>query len=770
MAENANVRVIINALTEAAEQNIDDVGDEISGLGDDAAIGQTALDQLSDEFGEATAQSMILQKAMSSLEDDMDDVARTGLYAQTAMDQFNDELTETTTQSTMASGALTGLQSALSGSAVGSKALSFAFSASLIPALMTLATVIAPVVALLAALTAGAVALAGAFGAIVGSGILAFGQKKAEQNKQELAQTERLIAQYESMREQTGSLTAAQQDRLDQLREKKKRLEDSTTAMGALGNVMSDLKDELVPIISEFGEQFIPLIEDALDAIPTLVRRMVDAVGGTEEFREALRDFGAAMMEVLPALTGFMFDLARDALPLAREFFSFLQSEGPDAMEGMLRSVSELEPEWRNLLDALIEMAPVLLEFGTNVAKIVLPALTALIRAATGFMETVNNMPGTLRGITISAMLLGPVLLKLASALSSILTFFTGKGILANLARLITYFSSAGSVTGALSNAVGVLSGALSSLVGWLTGTIAGAATLGAIIGLIGVKLLQVTGIMDMVGDAGSALGEALGPDLTSHLLTFLSVITLGIFPALAALGAAINELVQGDIDGAKQAVLEVTDIFASAFSTSIDAVLSALSDFGDILTAFFFNTLPSVVMGGLNAIWNGMVNFFTQRLPQLAIQGLGAFVALVEQQFNRVFNFVADIWNALIEYVAGATEKLINAGIDAINSFLSTLDDVGDKIGEIPGVSGVDVGTLDEVSVDRDIGQVDRRETDYGTLREQRTQQAQQVIQGGINVSVDARGDVQDNPYQWSRRAAQQLQRETRQQYGASR
>lgn len=770
MAENAKVRVIINALTEAAEQNIEDVGDEISGLGDDAAIGQTAMDQLSDEFGEATGQSMILQKALSELEDDMDGVARSGLYAQTAMDQFNDELTETTRSSGIAAGSLTVLQGALSGSAVGSKALSFAFYASLIPALLTLATLIAPIVALLAALTGGALALAGAFGAIVGSGILAFGQKKAEQNKQELAQTERLIAQYESLQKQTGSLNNREQERLKQLRKKKKRLEDAQTATGALGMVMADLKDELVPLITEFGKEFVPLIEDALEAIPTLVRRMIDAVGGTEEFRDALRDFGTVLMEVLPALTGFMFDLARDALPVAREFFAFLQSEGPGAWDAMMESVSRLEPEWRDMLDAMIEMSPVLLEFGTNVGKVVLPALTALIRAATGFMDTVNNMPGIFRGITISALILGPVLLKLVSAFSSILTVITGSGILANLAGLITYFSSASTVTGALASAASWLSGALATLASSTAAVIAGAVALGAAIGLGALKILHMIGVMDWLGDKASALSDMLGPDMSAHFITLISIISFGVIPALALMGAAINELIEGDIDGAIEAVQEMAAIFDYSFAKTRDAVFEFLSDMANMFMAYLGNSIiPDLIFKGLDRIHAGFVDFFTRRIPKAAMSGLTWLIAIVESNLNRIYNTFASVFSAVNSIASSAVESLINSVISALNAFLNTLDGVANAVSDIPGVNAPDIGTLDRVAISDTVVNPKRRSTDVGAIQENRQEQIQQVVQGGINVNVDARGDVQDNPYQWSRTAAQQLQRETRQQYGSN-
>lgn len=687
MAENANVRVVINALTEAAEQSIDDVGDEITGLSDDAAIGQTAVDQLSDEFGEATAQSMILQSALEELEDDMDGVAKSGLYAQTAMDQFNDELTETTTSSTVASGALSSLQASLAGSAAASTALSVAFKLSLIPAVMTLATLIAPLVALFATLTAGAFALAGALGAIVGSGILAFGQKKAKQNKKELAQTKRLIAQYESIKQQTGALTAQQKQRLEQLRKKKKRLEGTTTAMGALKNVMSNLKDELVPLISSFGEDFVPLIEDALNAVPTLVERMLDAVGGTEDFRKALRDFGAVAMTVIPALTGFMFDLARDALPVAREFFSFLLSEGPGAMNAMFASVKQLEPELRNLLDALIEFAPVLLEFGTTAAEVVLPALTDLIRASTTFMAAINGLPGGMSEAAAAGLILAPVLLKIVSVVSSLLTFFTGGGILAGLGTLGTYLAGLVPSAFQLGMAFQFVVEALSAGASAIAGSTTALAAVGAAVGLLGVKLLQITGIMDMVRNAGAKLGQMLGPKLTSHLLTFLSVASFGLFPLLAAIGAAINKLVQGDLKGAAKAFKQVMGIFTSAFQTTWNSIVA-----------------------GLNDLKNKIVNAFMNSLKK----------------------------------VANAADKL-------------------------PGVDAPDISTMENVSVEQSRSHPRGQSTETRRTERGGSDGDKQVIQGGINVDVDARGDVQNNPYQWSRKAAQQLKRETRQKHGSN-
>jgi len=745
MADSTDVRIVISAITEAAQQAIDEVADDISGIADDAAIGQTALDQLGDELGESAGRAEVLQAALEGLQDEERDAAIATAILQQAQDELGDEMTESAAKTAANTAALQANSAAASSASGSFGLLSTTMILSLIPAVLTAATVLAPVAVLLGAIAAGAVALAGAFGLIVGSGILAFGQQRAEQNKERLEQVNQQVAALERLKNSESGLTKVQQRRLDRLKEEQEELKDSTTATGALQQVMGDLKDELVPLITEFGEEFVPLIEDTIQAIPTLVRNMLDAVGGTESFEQALRRFGAILMDVLPALVGLMFDLARVALPVLEDFVAFLQGNGDDALSAMQESLQELTPEFQNFLDALIEMAPVLLEFGTNAGEVLIPALTGLIRAATGFMAVINRMPEPLQKLTISVLLLMPLLVKFSGLFSALIpSAFT------------------------LGKAFGLLQAAAGAVAGSTAAVVAAAVALGAAIGLAVVKVLDMVGVLDAVGEAGEAFASFFGEDAVDAILTFLSVITLGIFPALAALGGLIVGLVRGDLDRAVENAKDILGTFGDAFVNTGEMITDFLAGLGESFIQFFTQTLPSAFMSFISFVVSGFVQFFTQTLPRVATQGLGAFVALIEQQFNRIFNVVAGIWNGLVELVADATERLINAGINAINSFLSTLDNVGDKIGEIPGVDGVDVGTLDEVSVNRNIGQVDRRETNFDTLRQQRTQQAQTVVQGGINVDVDT-GDFGRNPRRDSRTFANQLRREVRNENGAN-
>jgi len=522
---DANVRIVVSAITEAAEQALDGIGDELTEVGVDAAAAQTGLDQVSDEMGESTRAAAILQAALDEMSDEMREATIAGQLLQNALDEVGDESLQAAAASSAASGSFGRMGVAAGGASASVGGLSTVFMLSLIPAIMTALTVIAPLVAVLGALTAGAVALAGAFGLIIGSGILAFGDEKARQNRKELEQTNRLISQYESLQDQTGSLNRQQQKRLDTLKERKKALEEETSTTGALAGVVKDLAAEIKPLVVEFGREFIPLIKEAVAAIPDIVDEMFAAVGGTETFKDALRDFGAAAATVLPAITGAMFELARNAMPLLREFFGFMMNEGGDAMEAMFESASELEPQFRDFLDAVIEVSPTLLEFGTNVGKVLIPALTELIRVADGFMETINDMDPAVRRVVIAGLLLLPVLVKLIGFVSTLAGLFGGGGAAAGLIGL------------------------LKTLATVLTTTTAGAVALGAGLGLIGVKALDAVGALEKVAQAGADAREALGGENADRLLAGANIASFGGLEALSKAGVTITDIARGESD-----------------------------------------------------------------------------------------------------------------------------------------------------------------------------------------------------------------------------
>ena len=741
MASDANVRVLVSALTEAAEESLDDVGAELSGLAGEGHVAAEGLDAAAGEMGSATRTAAILQAALDELGDEAVGAGVKGEFLQNALDDVGDQATQAAVQSQTASASFSSLSLSASGASVSVGTLSSAFTLSLIPALLTAATVIAPMVVAFGALAAAAAALAGAFGLIIGSGILAWGDQMAQQNQEELAQTDRLISQYETMQDAQGALTAQQQDRLRQLREKKAELEDQTTATGALASVVGDLKGELQPLIVDFGREFIPLIKDAVDTIPDVVQEMLNAVGGTDEFRETLREFGQIAADVLPTLVGLMFDLARAALPVLRDLVSFLQDNGRAALEDMKASVTELKPELMDLLDALVAMAPTLLEFGTNVGNVLIPAITKLVRATDGFMETINDMDEGTRDIVISLLLVAPILVKLAGLASTVI------GALTSLGSILTTLGSI------------------------IAGSTAAAVAFGAAIGLIGVKILDMLGVFGAVSDAGEAMGDMLGEDLVDSILVLLSVLTLGLFPLLAAVGAAIVELVRGDISGAADAFNEVMGVFGDAFGNVGDMIMDGLEALGGAFVDIF-TSIKEFVFTWIQDLATTFVSFFVQTLPSLVVDGLVMLAAGAELVLNTLLNLFGETFNGIIQLVSDAMQASIDGLVTMINEFLKGIDKVGDAVSEVTGRDIGDIGTLDSVNVSdvADEFLTQQRTTDYGSLRERNRERASGVQQqiNETEVNVDVGGDLQSDPYGFSRDVANQVNREQRNTNGA--
>lgn len=357
--------------------------------------------------------SASMNRAAESAKDNLGELGRSAQVAGGRLESFGDEVTQATARTSAFAGA-TGA-AATSTSAFGAAA-----QASAIPAAGALLSTLSPLAAVAGTLAAAVGSLAGAFGTVLGSGILAFGEKRAEQNKEQLLRVRDQIEELENLKDEQGELTDQQRLRLRQLEEREDKLDDATSALGAFKLALEDVASEVAPIITQFGEQFVPLIEDALDAVPDLVERMFAATGSMQAFKDALRDFGGAAFQIIPQVFGAMFDLARRALPVLRDVFETVAAQGGQAFQGMLAVTTELAPELQNLLDALVGLARPLTRFGVTVLEVALPALTRLIRITTRALQRFNEMDGRIRRVAAAGLVLAPVVFKAASALSTL--------------------------------------------------------------------------------------------------------------------------------------------------------------------------------------------------------------------------------------------------------------------------------------------------------------------------------------------------------------
>lgn len=360
----ANVSVVISAITEQAEEAIDDVGNEISGLSADAGVGSAGLDRLAGNMGESSRSAAILQSALDELQDETTDTATASYLLSRALDSVAENEREAAASAAPASGAITTLGVSSEGAGFSVSFLSTALQLSLIPSLLTVSTILAPLVATV-----------GAFAAVVGSLAAAFGG---------------LIA--------VGAVTH----------------------MKELKAAFSESAKEISKLIQPLGEVFGPVLVQAVEALPTLVSRILEAIGPVDQFRRTLLEFGSIAMDVIPAVIGTMFDLARSALPALRSFVEYLQNNGAGAFNLMMSTAQELQPVLMSLISAVVDMLPPLLEFGTTVAQIVLPALTRLIRVAGRVMEYVNGLSTEMRNLAVKTAIAAPALVKVASLLAGL--------------------------------------------------------------------------------------------------------------------------------------------------------------------------------------------------------------------------------------------------------------------------------------------------------------------------------------------------------------
>jgi len=395
MATIDDLSVRVSANTRDFTRGINSAQRQLSGLNSDALQTSAALAILQERTDEAEDEMSGLDRETSSTSRSLTTLAASAGGAAASFGILN-SVTNTLT---------------ISLSGLASTSLLFLFPA-LIAGATGLVSALVPLVAVVGAATAGIAALAGAFGLVLGTGLVAFNER-----------------------------------------------------VRPLTEALSDLKEELTPIIVAFGDAFIPLIEDALEAIPAFVNDILNATGGLEPFANALRDFGQLAFEVLPDLVGVFSELARVTLPILRDFISFLQTNGGDALRGIQRIVQTLAPDFIALGRALVRALPEIAALGTAILQVALPALTRLVQfvedviqlgqGSTGFVDFIRT--GIQR---LAQWVSGPGVQILGSVVTTIVT---------TVGRLLSTLSQE-DVARVVSGLIGVIGDALTALEGWVTG------------------------------------------------------------------------------------------------------------------------------------------------------------------------------------------------------------------------------------------------------------------------------------------------------------
>jgi phage-related protein len=754
MAETANVEILIEAFTEAAEQALDDVGDEMNNLAADTAPANAASRELGD--------------ALDSLERSADDAG--------------DEISQAGRRAAVTSGLFGSLTISTEGLSLAMGTLSTAMTLSLIPALLTLSTVLLPLASILAGVAAAGISLAAVFGGLAAVGVV--------------------------------------------------------THMKELKEALADARAEIMEIIAPLGEVFGPLLVDAVEALPELVRRIVDSLGPLNQFADGLRTLGQEAMTAIPAMTGVMFDLAEQALPVVIDLFRQLQETGPGLMDAVAEAVDRLGGPLMALGGALGDLLPTLHEVGIIVGELVFPALTDLFNLIDQGVEAFLSLGENLRELGVAGAISAPAIFGVASAIGS-LTGPLGVAAAAVLAFVAAYRSnflgiqevtddviggvidtfreyvdavrpavegvidvlmaygnairdafqsgSGTAISGLIDNIQGLASQYV-SLVGDIAnqvlpifdivaGTLRsnsdqfaafGRMAINAVNGLVtvirtvflpAIRFVLMNFTIPLItrlarvwsNNFGAILSEtiqtinairsfiqpaltALGNFWTSHGDTITSAVKFAFDAIIGIIGTALDavytiilvalNLIQGDW---QEAIRLIADFFVDAFI----GLTEFIQDWG-IIDAF---------QNAVRAMISGVVTLITQTLPELFIQGLATVFTIIQNFGSSLGNTLIMIFNGVVGIIVDAINGLITTATDAINSILETINTVADEVSEIPGVDDVSLDTLDAATIDASSIQQDR-----GAIVNQRDRERNaQAIRAAVDLTINGTGALAD-------------------------
>lgn len=224
--------------------------------------------------------------------------------------------------------------------------------------------------------------------------------------------------------------------------------------------------------------------------------------------------------------------------------------------------------------------------------------------------------------------------------------------ITALLATAIPLIAKAGVVMGTWSSTLGGISAILgtvvswiqvgaSALVGFVSGSLTLAATLGALLGVLGVTALEMTGVLDIVRNLGAWIGNELPASVRDGFTTIVGL-TGGIL--VGTVGGMITGFVSGYLEGglseginrAVSNAQKVLDIFARAWGNSIDNVMGFIADFTSDLLDWASGLAEDAYTWGVDFI-KGFLN------------GVLSFAGDVVQAVEDVINGILDVINATI-------------------------------------------------------------------------------------------------------------------------
>lgn len=774
MAESANVEVVISAFTSAAKEAVESVGDELNNLSADAQPAQSAMDEVADEMDDATTSAAANQAALDEVASEAASAAVANQALQSSVDEAGDEMSSSAARAGILSGAYSRLSFSAGNATFSTGALSAALTASLIPALLTTSTILFPLAATLGVVAAGALSLAGAFGVLVGTGVV--------------------------------------------------------THMEELKAAVADVKGPIMDAIAPLGEVLGPLLVEAVRALPELVRNIVAAIGPLDEFRSTLVELGGMAMDVIPSMVGAMFDLARIALPVFQDLVSYIQGQGTGAFQMLMDVTRETGPLFLDLASAVAGLVPELMEVGTIVANLILPPLSNAIGVIDRALSWFLDLSDGVKRLGIAGAITAPAILSVASALGSLLgpvglaaaavaafaaayrSNFMGiqditNSVIGDVVSWLSQFSDEAqayldAITGAVDSFAAGFSDGFSSMDGpagalaknlqGLAGDVTDLANTFA--STLQPLAMRVIDTFSQQGDQFRALGQTF-TQITNGIVTairgIVSVVqfvfknyTAQVLEGMVGLYETHFGTIMTEVNQTLQALMGYFQVFVGAangiWSKWGDEITAVAKFVFDILSATILNALDSLItvllvvldliQGDFGSAWEKLAALFervTGRIMDVitgwgivdAIKGafsaviqtgidwakgfldvilnaVATVTAVLDKMSNTIYNVFATMFNALLELGSGAFEGIINLVIDGVNTVISKANDAIEEANKLPGINFSELSSIGSVNFDTRQLQLDKRETDMAALRQKRREQLDVLLD--FDVSGD--------------------------------
>lgn len=292
----------------------------------------------------------------------------------------------------------------------------------------------------------------------------------------------------------------------------------------------------------------------AEDIEELVVRARPEGIDETSDELEGLEDQFGGTAEELDDTAGEMEGLS-----------SRWQGALTAIMAGLAVAVGGLLSQVPILGELMSGLGAIIEAVAFQIDQLLRPVLTPLTNALFDISAAVFEADGALGDLVGILGIVGSVV---TAAIASYLGFIAASE---GLGAVVT------TIVGGFKSFVTILTDAVIAVGSWLTTTLAGAALIGAAIGLVVVKLGTMIGAFERIMSLGGRFNELIGSQMVNRMLAAISVISLGLIPLLAALGAAFVELVQGDFQGAITSFNEVLSVFADSIKSTFREVLQII-------------------------------------------------------------------------------------------------------------------------------------------------------------------------------------------------